>query len=228
MDELTLMTAHCAALFVQNEDRELVCVNDWHRRPAPVYWMGFSHKGIVWRFRMDVAVETRAEIERLIGDESTDPSLRWPKHHDSYCALLHEARATSGPTYRLSAHSARSDHSVRRVSLADAAVLRGSGLEAWIPDIPHQQPMFVSLEDGRAVAVCASVRTTPIADEAGVESLPRSRRRGHATAAVAAWSQAVLGAGKVPLYSTTWDNLASQAVARHLGSVAFGWEYRVG
>lgn len=88
--------------------------------------------------------------------------------------------------------------------------------------------MFASLEDDRAVAVCASVRATSTAHEAGVETLPESRRRGHGAAAVAAWAEELLGAGSIPLYSTTWDNLASQRVASHLGFQAYGWEYRIG
>ncbi|MCA9983351.1 MAG: hypothetical protein KDE59_03615, partial [Anaerolineales bacterium] len=54
------------------------------------------------------------------------------------------------------------------------------------------------------------------------------RRRGYAAAAVAAWAQSLLTAGIVPLYSTAWENLASQGVARRVGFTAFGWEYRLG
>ena len=44
----------------------------------------------------------------------------------------------------------------------------------------------------------------------------------HAAAVVAAWAAAVRASGRLPLYSTSWDNVASQGVARKLGLVLYG------
>jgi hypothetical protein len=41
---------------------------------------------------------------------------------------------------------------------------------------------------------------------------------------VAAWAATLRASGRVPIYSTSWDNLASQAVARKLGLPLFGAE----
>jgi predicted GNAT family acetyltransferase len=59
---------------------------------------------------------------------------------------------------------------------------------------------------------------------AGLETLEEYRRRGHAVAVVAGWARAVRAMGRIPLYGTTWDNIASQGVARKLGLVRYGTE----
>jgi predicted GNAT family acetyltransferase len=71
------------------------------------------------------------------------------------------------------------------------------------------------------------VRITPLAHEAGVETVPLFRGRGYARAVVAAWSAAVRALGAEPLYSTTWQNMASRAVARALGLVAVGRDLHI-
>jgi RimJ/RimL family protein N-acetyltransferase len=84
-------------------------------------------------------------------------------------------------------------------------------------------PVAMAFEGGRPAAICRSPRgQTERAAEAGVETLPEFRVRGLATAAVASWARAVHGAGKLALYSTTWENRASQGVARRLGGRLYG------
>jgi len=72
------------------------------------------------------------------------------------------------------------------------------------------------IEDGAAVSLCHSARLTDRAAEAGVETLDVYRGRGYASVVVAGWAHAIQATGRIPLYRTSWDNLASQAVARRL------------
>jgi len=90
------------------------------------------------------------------------------------------------------------------------------------------------VEDGVAVAVCHGARggglrgagerdaEAPRGVEAGVETAPDHRRRGHARRAVLAWAARVRERGGVPLYSTAWQNRASRELARSLGLVLYG------
>ena len=110
--------------------------------------------------------------------------------------------------------------------LLDNAALRET-FPDWRADVPLSQPFIVVVDSGRAVALCCSVRITSAAHEAGVETLPESRRSGFAARAVAAWARAVSALGALPLYSTSTDNVASQGVARRLGMHRFGFDFHV-
>jgi predicted GNAT family acetyltransferase len=94
-------------------------------------------------------------------------------------------------------------------------------------DLPWRQPCLAIVADGRLASLCYSARNTPIAAEAGVNTVEEFRGRGFAPAVVAAWGQAVHAQGRFPLYSTSWDNLASRAVARKLGLLQYGADFSI-
>jgi predicted GNAT family acetyltransferase len=71
------------------------------------------------------------------------------------------------------------------------------------------------------------VRVTPTAHEAGVETPKQFRGRGYGGQVVAAWASAVRSLGCIPLYSTSWQNVASQAVAHKLGLVQYGTDLHI-
>jgi predicted GNAT family acetyltransferase len=71
------------------------------------------------------------------------------------------------------------------------------------------------------VAACYSARSSPIAREAGVWTEEAWRGRSFGTLVVAAWRNEVVRTGAQPLYSTSWDNAASLALARRLGLHAY-------
>ena len=68
---------------------------------------------------------------------------------------------------------------------------------------------------------------TDEAAEAGVETLEAFRHQGLALAAVACWARAVQQTGRLALYSTSWDNEASLAVARRLSARIYGEDWHV-
>jgi hypothetical protein len=71
-----------------------------------------------------------------------------------------------------------------------AEMLRG-GCQALIAELPAWQPFLALIEEERAVSVCRSVRITPAAHEAGVETLPAFRGRGYTPDVVAGWARVV-------------------------------------
>jgi hypothetical protein len=77
------------------------------------------------------------------------------------------------------------------------------------------------VEDGYPVSICFSARKSGVAAEAGLETAEAFRGRGFGPRVAAAWALSIRAAGRVPLYSTSWANDASLAVARKLGLLAY-------
>ena len=88
-------------------------------------------------------------------------------------------------------------------------------------------PVAAAVVDGSAVSICYCARLSPLAAEAGVETLDAMRGRGYATAAVTAWATAMRGRGLLPLYGTSWENVASQRVAEKVGAVCYGEDWEI-
>ncbi len=100
-------------------------------------------------------------------------------------------------------------------------------LDEWIEYAEGGSPMMAALVKGRAVSVCTSVRASGAAHCAGVETSPVYRGQGLAPRVVAAWAKLVRTGDAKPFYATTFDNLASQTVARRLGLNLIGSEFSI-
>jgi RimJ/RimL family protein N-acetyltransferase len=163
---------------------------------------------------------TSACLEESAGEEFLTPPYGAPPYEELLTRYAPIERQWAGPVYRFP--QALGHPTGTAVVARDHAHLLSPHLEAWVGDTASCQPLVVFLHEGRAVSVCGSVRTTPRADEAGVDTAPEFRRRGFAREAVLAWARVVRDTGRVPLYSTSWKNTASRALARRLGLVRFG------
>lgn len=224
------MDVHARALFTHDARGRLLSVNDpWgETTPAPRLFFGRTRAGNLWRLRADLPEALAGELEALCADEPSGAELSGPpRHADAYVRLLgaHARAVESGPAYRFEEYPEPS-RDLLTVTEANAEMLRG-GFEELLEELPFAQPFVVVLEGGRAVSVCRSVRVTEAAHEAGVETLPDFRGRGYAPDVTVGWARLVRSAGAAPLYSTSWDNAASQSVARKLRLVQYAADFHV-
>lgn len=83
------------------------------------------------------------------------------------------------------------------------------------------------VEGDKAVSICQSVRKSEEAEEAGVDTLLSHRGKGYAVQVVAGWARIIREQGRIPLYSTSWDNKASQRVAEKLGLELYGVDIHI-
>ena len=223
--ERELMRLHIATLFTEDDRGRLVRVNEPSAAPAPRFFLGRTPRAREWRVRHDVDQRTVDELAALCSDPLAGvDDLAPPTFPTPFEPVL----ARSGPVQKVWAGPVFHAGSAFRLVPGAVAVTPDTTdilhphLAPWVESVPNELPMFVAIVDGAAVAVCATVRRTPHAVQAGVETVPDFRGKGYATIAAAAWIDAVRRSGLTPLYSTSWQNTASRALARRLGLTQFG------
>ena len=223
-----LMRLHVGALFTHNAAGRMLRVNTPDGADAARFFLGRTIDGSVIHFRHDVDNETQIALEAAANDDPVR-ALDSPADSSRYEAILSRTAPIAdtwvGPAFCFPNDLSEPGDTIR-VTDANAHVLRPL-LEPWIPDVRIGQPLFATVVDGQAVSVCCSVRETSAAHEVGVETVPSFRGRGYAARVVASWARALRDMGLVPLYSTSWTNEASRAVARKLGLIQFGSDLHI-
>jgi RimJ/RimL family protein N-acetyltransferase len=229
MNDRELMRMHVEALFTRDAAGRLLRVNEPDGGDAPRFFLGRTAEGSDCWFRRDVDGRLARELEAAAKAWRSGDHPLAPGDPARYQALLERAapiqRTEAGPAYCFPREPSE-PADVVPVTGGNAEILRPH-LEPWLDSTAPGLLTMAVVEDGCAVAVCSSVRITDAAREAGVETAPGFRGRGHAARAVAAWAAAVRRTGAIPLYSTSWSNTASQAVARKLGLRMFGADLHI-
>lgn len=229
-----LMEIHIRTLYLLNEEGRLVAVNEMGNPPPPIFFMGRTLEGNFWHFRHDLPDALVAELDRLCRAEPVaaqlgDPPQQFAAIHALLDAYLprEQPQEYRGPAYWIPELQANAENVVL-LSAQNAHLVRNTFPSArrHISN-PEVQPIVVAVEQDQAVTLCYSARRPDRATEAGVETLPEFRGKGYATATVAAWATEVSKRGCIPLYSTSWENTASQAIARKLGMVIYGEDWSI-
>ncbi len=223
--ELAIMARQAATLYRIDRAGRLLSVNESGDPPAPRLFIGRTLERNLWHTRHDFPDDLAAEIDALLAREPPPRDLREPLRCEEEVRAILERHAPItgvwfGPAWWCpEGIAARRAVEVARLTSEEALRKHFPG---WATDFAAAQPCAAVLDGDDAVAVCCSSRVSSVAAEAGVDTLEGYRGRGYAAAAVAAWAEAVRAGGRIPLYSTAWDNLASQGIARSLGLIPYG------
>lgn len=222
------------ALYRHDEAGRLVGMNAFPEddQRVPRLFVGIAREALTWRMRADLPASLVSEVARLLGAERPPRGAeagfdldREPERMAVVRARLEEhapiEREWRGPAYRFGEVEAAAGEDV--VEIADAA--RASHFPIIAGQLAQRAPVFGVLAGGEVVslAYCATPPGPaggPV--EVGVETAPAHRGRGHAARAVGAWASAIRSGGRLPLYSTSFDDRSSRAVARKLGAIRFG------
>jgi hypothetical protein len=231
MSDRALMRLHVEALFTHDASGRLLHVNEPGGKPAPRFFLGMTAEGCERWFRADVDDELVRDLgAACAGSHDLEELVSGPDGARPLVQLLAcrapVERVWTGPAYRFPERLAGGSISVATLTEASSHLL-SPYLEPWIEDIGAALPAVAAIHQGRAVAICASVRISAKAHEAGVETAEPFRRHGYAAAAVSVWANAVRAVGRIPLYSTSTENVASRALADSLGLVRFGSDLHI-
>ena len=229
---MELMKIQVEVLFTQDENGCLQYINEpiGDTKIAPRFFFGNTNEGSICRFRHDLPDNVVTQLKEVAATKPMPMnSQKIPSIHGQFKEILQShaliERVWIGPAYRFPEQIAPPTNVVR-LSRANADLLKGDFAE-MVSELNNSQPCLAVVEDSQTVSICRSVRLSSRAHEAGVDTLTGYRRRGYATSVVAAWALAVRALNRIPLYSTSWDNVASQGVARRLGLVPYGVDYHV-
>jgi hypothetical protein len=226
---LDLLRMQIDALYTHDAKGRLLSINEHNAfDPAPRFFLGCTAHGNLWRIRYDIPADLAAELERLAAAEPLLADGEPPRYRDQYADLLKQHAPVSaieaGPAYILP----DLDPSTSAVIITPQ---NANVLEANYPytlsTLKERSPVTVMVADGVAVAACYCARITSQVAEAGVHTEETHRGQGYAEEIVRAWTGAVRVSGRLPLYSTSWDNTASQRVAAKLGAVQYAEDFSI-
>lgn len=187
-------------------------------RRGPLFTLVRGALESAWAIRADVADDVARKLGRAAGAEPGANDLRAaPLRAPQLADILRPAASTlvltSGPAFSFPRELYPALDAIEVVEERPLAA-HFSGWRAG--EIEGGRAPVMAIVEGAPVSVCFCARRSDAAAEAGVETAPAYRGRGYAARVVAAWARAVRASGRTPLYSTTWGNAASLAVARKL------------
>ena len=209
---------HLNTLFLLDADGRITGIREPELMPGPLFVLIRGATSCAWAVRADVPQALADELERLARDEPPTSDFRsTPVYVERYESLI-RGRVYSGPAFSFPDEIVQPQGTV---FIEDIGLL-DRHFTGWTEDeIPERTPIVGVVEDGHAVSVCCCSRRSEVAAEAGLETAKAYRGLGLGPRVTAAWALAIRASGRVPLYSTSWRNDASLAVARKLGLVTY-------
>jgi hypothetical protein len=211
-------------LFVLDNEGHIRCTREPHPQDGPAFFLVRDMRACAWAVNASVPLELAKQVEALARDEPpADELIQPPRHADGYVALLGE-RVDAGPVFTFSNTLEKRD----TVVVITAITELNYHFRGWTADeIPDRSPIVGIVEDGHVVSVCFCARRSEFAAEAGVETAVGFRGRGFAPRVTAEWARVIQDSGRLPIYSTSWNNRGSLAVAQKLGLSACAADWSV-
>ena len=210
---------HLETCFMLDEAGRIVSTREPQAARGPLFFLVRGLSSCAWAVRADIPGDVAEELERLARDEPPISDFRnAPVHAERYRSLLkdrfNEVRQSTGPAFAFP----DSLPEPGEVTVIEDERLLEPNFRGWVPGEIRAgcSPLLAIVENGHPVSICFCARRSDVAAEAGVETVESHRGRGLGPRVTAAWAMAIRASGRIPLYSTSWTNHASLAVAQKL------------
>ncbi len=190
-----------------------------------------------WAIRADLPASMARELDAYASNEPPEAwSSARPAHASHYLRLLQpllgarrsqsSPTITGGPAFDFPCDLECPDSVGRATDEARLSI----NFTGWVAgEIEEGRgPVMAIHRNGIPVSICFCARSGDEAAEAGVETAATFRRLGLAKLVTAAWACAVRASGRIPLYSTSWENSESIGLARSLTLVQYAAHWSVG
>jgi hypothetical protein len=219
----TLFSQRPLARELIDSHRRITKPTEPNSRSAPFFVLIRGTSDVTWGVRKDVPENIAYELDRLASEEPPVRDFQAPPlHADAYLSLV-GGQILSGPAFGFPDEIAQSTD----IALIDRLDLLERHFSGWIAaEISWCAPIVAVIDGGYPVSVCfCATRDSAPAVEAGLETAAAFRGRGLATRVTAAWACKIRTSGRIPIYSTSWSNTASLAVARKLGLIQYASDW---
>jgi GNAT acetyltransferase len=212
-------------LFVLSDCGRIISTRQPRPSPGPAFMLIRGEAAVAWAVRADVAADVADELNDLARREPASPEWERPPIYARHFQAALRGRVGWGPAFEFP-ESAGAPVGV--VEVHEEALLQAH-FPGWLAGEIEAgaSPVMAVLVDGCAVSACFCARRSNVAAEAGLDTAPAFRGRNYAAHVTSAWAAAVRASGRMPLYSTSWANASSLAVARKLGLRIYATDWSI-
>ncbi|MFS0870221.1 GNAT family N-acetyltransferase [Paenibacillus xylanilyticus] len=218
---LELMEMQAQTLYTMNTQQRLTGINEPEGGHAPALFIGMSSAGPLPYYHEQLPLE----LVHQMGHDVKLP-IDIPKLMRRVETFKPVKEIWMGPAYTFREKYDEWNLNVQFIDYNNRFLLK-EHFPVLMDRLGVKMPVAAYIIADSAVAVCCSARVSQRGAEASLYTVPAYRGYGYAVETVKCWQYHVQESGRIPLYSTSWDNLPSQQVARKLGLIQFGMDFSI-
>ncbi|WP_339300225.1 GNAT family N-acetyltransferase [Paenibacillus sp. FSL R5-0623] len=221
LSPMAMLKIQVSTLYIINEQQRLLSINEPGGGQAPALFIGMTSAGSLIYYHEQFPPDLMDELSK-----DCELPLDIPKLIRKVETFEPVNHVWMGPVYAFPEISDEWNQKVQLIGQEQRYLLAEHFSE--LTDHLHEKsPVAAYVIGDSAVAVCCSARVSLHGAEASLYTAPGYRGHGYAAETVKCWQYYVKERGRMPIYSTSWDNLASQHVARKLGLIQFGVDFSI-